>query len=149
MKITTFTTPERPIYYAAPQSSDTAFGRILILGNAYGIMPYQQNLALELAHEGFEAIWFPFSGQPGSTSGTFSIRSGARDIAQVLASVNQLLGSSDVPIIILAHCASGLITMEYLKTTPDSGVGKVIAYSLLARPVRLKVTAEERLKSQA
>jgi alpha-beta hydrolase superfamily lysophospholipase len=145
MKTQIYPTPKRLIYHKRAVRTKTNLGKVLILGNAYGIMPYQEPLADALSRRGLNTLWFPFSGQSGSLSGTFSIRSGARDLAQVVDLVQEGHNNTDSPLHILAHCASGLITMEYLRSHPDTPVQKVIVYGLLTDPGRLRDRAEKRL----
>lgn len=108
-------------------------------------MPYQEQIAQAFANRGYEPIWFPFSGQPGASGGVFSIRAGADDLDRVIDRVDALLGQIAGPTSILAHCASSLIAVEYLRQHPHSGIAKLIAYSPLIEPRRIKSRAESRL----
>jgi len=108
-------------------------------------MPYQGQLAQALADRGYESIWFPFSGQLGTSCGKFSIRSGADDLARVVGQVDALLGKADGLPSIVSHCASALIAIEYLRHRDNSRVAKLIAYSPLVKPRRIKARAEQRL----
>ncbi len=146
MKTVTFQTTSRSIYYKQSARTEGSLGQVIMMGNAYGVMPYQEPLAEALSGSGFDIYWFPFNGQAGSVSGEFSIRSGAQDLAEVIEFVQDHRDDSEKLPHILAHCASGLITMEYLKNIPKSLVNKVIIYGLLAQPGRLRSRAEKKLE---
>ncbi len=118
-------------------------GAVLILGNAYGIMPYQVPLAKALADRGLEPWWFAFSGQEG-TEGAFSLDSGVRDVTVIVGHLMTLRPGR--PLWVIAHCAGGLIALEYLKRNPDAPVQKLIIYGLLFHPARRREHALPKLK---
>jgi alpha-beta hydrolase superfamily lysophospholipase len=108
---------------------------ILILGNAYGVMPYQLPLASALADRGMEPWWFSFSGQPG-TEGSFSTDSVLQDVSVALKYL--ATERAGQPISIIAHCMGGLIALEYLRTHQEDieQIRKMIIYGLLFDPAR-------------
>ena len=118
-------------------------GLALILGNAYGIMPYQTPLAQMLAERGIEPWWFAFSGQAG-TEGTYSLQSGVQNIKIAYDYLSNLGG--DKPLYIIAHCASSIMTLEFLNQNPFNHVEKLIIYGLLFRPSRRKNIALKKFK---
>lgn len=118
-------------------------GTVLILGNAYGIMPYQTPLANALAEKGITPWWFAFSGQEGSTY-AYSGESGLKDIATALKYLS--LFRDDKPLWVIAHCAGSLMALEYLKRNPCSPVDKLIVYGLLFNPNRRKSFALQKFK---
>lgn len=114
---------------------------VLVLGNAYGVMPYQAPLVECLAENGFAPYWFAFRGQDG-VPGKFTGRSGIEDIGNVLAHLKERYNR---PADAIAHCASAgmlLIHLSQSRTTTN----RVIAYGLLFRPSRRRKKAEPQLR---
>jgi len=109
-------------------SSTETKGRIIVLGNAYGIMPYQPKLASQLAIDGYETWWFPYRGQDGS-KGTFSGFSGIDDLNTVLTYHRQM--NNNLPLFVISHCTSGLIMAEFFRRFGASEIKKVIFYGFL------------------
>jgi pimeloyl-ACP methyl ester carboxylesterase len=114
---------------------------VIIVGNAYGIMPYVQPLAEELAKNGFAPFWFPFSGQEGK-SGYYSFEQGTKDLGNVITAIRE---QNNLPIHILAHCAGSLIILEYLLKNPQANIDKFIVYGLLYNMNKRRPIAERKL----
>lgn len=115
-------------------------GGVLILGNAYGIMPYQEPLATALAERGLDSWWFAFSGQSG-TEGSFSRASAVQDVSIAIDYIAQKQPNESLSII--AHCAGGLMALEYLRSRPQVSlpVKSLIIYGLLFNPSRRRPQA--------
>ncbi|MEM9770684.1 MAG: hypothetical protein AAF889_03625 [Cyanobacteria bacterium P01_D01_bin.73] len=126
-------------------TATTLKGQIIILGNAYGVMPYQNPLANEFANAGYESHWFPLRGQE-EMPGEFSISNGRQDLANAVKFAKSSSSIPEKPLTILAHCATSLITIEYLLSQNSTPVKSVIFYGLLAQPQRLRKKAELRLE---
>jgi hypothetical protein len=116
-------------------------GNALIVGNAYGIMPYVKPLAKELSKRHFQPFWFPFSGQEGMT-GKYSFKQGVKDIEDIISLIKE---QNNAPIHIIAHCAGSLITLEYLKEKKDTPIDKFIIYGLLYNMNRRRPIAQRKL----
>lgn len=116
-------------------------GTVLILGNAYGIMPYQEPLAKALAEKNIEPWWFAFSGQEGN-AGTYSGTTGLQNLNEALEYLSYYKG--DRPLWIIAHCAGSLIALEYLKNNPYTDIEKLIIYGLLFNPQRRREFAQKK-----
>lgn len=72
---------------------------IFVLGNAYGVMKYQEPLARRLSGLGYQAIWSGLPGQEGAP-GTFSLSDGLAFIEDMTRTLEgQSYG-------FVAHCAS-------------------------------------------
>jgi hypothetical protein len=124
--------------------SDVLNGNILILGNAYGIMPYQEPLAREFANINFKPFWFAFSGQE-ETIGEYSFESGVNDIQIIINHIDK--SYPDVPLYILAHCSGSLLALEYLYAYSKNPVKKLIIYGLMYNMNRRRAVAERKFKS--
>lgn len=118
-----------------------AKGNVIIVGNAYGIMPYIRPLATKLAHNGFKPFWFAFRGQE-KRQGVYSFDQGIKDIGEIYNIVSK---DNDLPIHFLTHCAGSLITLEFLKKNPDIIINKLIIYGLLYSMNRRRPIAERKL----
>ena len=116
---------------------------VLIIGNAYGVMPYIAPLATQLSESGYRPFWFAFSGQ-GGTPGEFCFESGVRDIEMILHWLSE--NHDDKPIRIVSHCAGSLLAIEYLSKFHNSKVDKMIIYGLLFSMQRRRRIAERRLR---
>ena len=116
---------------------------VLIVGNAYGVMPYVHPLALNLANKGYRPFWFAFSGQEG-TKGSYSYSQGVEDIRLIVDYIKEKTFTPDLKII--SHCAGSLFTLEYLKNFPNNSVSKLIVYGLLYSMSRRRKIAERKLK---
>src|SRR5207244_618694 len=118
---------------------------LLILGNAYGIMPYQVPLAEALAERGFEPSWFAFSGQEG-TGGSLDAQSVLHDVSVALNHIRTKRPNK--PLSVIAHCMGGLIALEYLGRHQEeqSRFRKAIVYGLLFNPARRWKRAVPKLK---
>jgi poly(3-hydroxyalkanoate) synthetase len=116
---------------------------VLIVGNAYGVMPYVHPLALNLHESGYNPFWFAFSGQDG-TKGIYSYSQGVEDIRVIVEHIKEETSAPTVKLI--SHCAGSLFTLEYLKHFPDSSVSKLIIYGLLYSMSRRRKIAERRLR---
>lgn len=112
---------------------------VLVVGNAYGVMPYQDGVARSLAQNGFSASWFAFSGQDG-TSGRYSRVSAVRDIALAVDFFSAQSKSKRISL--LAHCAGSLMALEYLRTHPSNPVHEMIVYGLLYKASRRQKLAQ-------
>lgn len=118
-------------------------GKVLIVGNAYGVMPYQPVLGDALAKQGFEASWFAFSGQEG-TAGVYSVETAVRDLGLV---IDHLSGDRAAnPLRVLAHCAGSLMITEYLLHHVETPVEQLAIYGLLFAPSRRRAKAEPLLQ---
>lgn len=117
---------------------------VLVVGNAYGVLPYQLNLAQELAGRGYQVHWFPFSGQEG-TSGTFGVAQGANDLDVIATYIASSSGGRELHAI--THCAGALLMTEYLSTR-SSPVMSLSIYGILYAPWRRRRIAERRLKER-
>lgn len=116
---------------------------VLLVGNAYGIMPYIAPLAHILSQKGFNPYWFAFSGQEG-TNGHYSYKECTSDIRIISDWINEK--HPNTPFSIISHCAGSLMTLEYLKNNPDNKVKKLIIYGLLYAMDRRRPIAERKLK---
>jgi predicted alpha/beta hydrolase len=145
--IATETVNGLPIYQQQPRSTaGPDLGRVIILGNAYRLMTYQAQLANALAERGFECWWFPYHGQSG-TSGIFSGDSAKHDLDAV---VNYCRATSDgSPLAIVAHCASCLITTDYLARNGSDGIQSLVFYGFLRRQARRRQFAEAQFAKTA
>ena len=119
-------------------SSQHSKGRVIILGNAFGVMPYQPLLGCELAEKGYEAWWFAYRGQDG-TPGVFTGLSGADDLRQVFSCAREYQEKQSFSVI--SHCASGLILAEYFRRYEAQNVTNVIFYGFLYKPSRRRKTS--------
>ncbi len=119
-------------------------GNILILGNAYGIMPYQEPLALEFDKLHFKPFWFAFSGQEG-VEGNYSFESGVNDIQIIVDYIHKCY--PNVPLYVLAHCSGSLLTLEYLINYPKNPIKKLMIYGLMYNMNRRRTIAERKFKS--
>lgn len=134
-----------PVRHIASQATNCQ-ARIIVLGNAYGLMPYQRKVASLLSLRGFDTYWFPFSGQE-DIRGSFSLRSGVEDLRGVYSYItSDRSPNSSGPTRILAHCAGSLIALEYLVSYPGNGVDRLAIYGLLADPSRRRSFAEPKLR---
>lgn len=88
-------------------------GTVLILPNAYGILPYLEPLASELAENGWDTFWFAFSGQ--GTGGELSLASAVSDLSVI---INHLKSIGSRPLSVIAHGAGAFAILEYLKNDP-------------------------------
>lgn len=115
-------------------------GSVLILGNAYGVMPYQEPLAMALAKRGLDSWWFAFSGQSGA-EGSFSRASAIQDVSVAINYIVQKQSNESLSII--AHCAGGLMALEYLRSQSQVSlpVKSLIIYGLLFNPSRRRSQA--------
>jgi hypothetical protein len=102
-----------------------------------------------LNDHGWQAFWFPFSGQPYMINGEnhiargdFSSKDLANDLPKAVDCIVNNFSSSNKNLNIIAHCASGLITMNYLAEYPLSVVKSVIYYGLLFDASRVRARAE-------
>src|ERR1043166_1959421 len=122
-------------------------GSLIVLGNAYGIMPYQVPLAAALADRGFEPWGFAFSGQEG-TGVSFDAQSVLHDVSVALNHIKSK--KPDELLSMIAHCMGGLIALEYLGRHQDKQrqIGKLIVYGLLFNPARRWEHALPRLKKR-
>lgn len=114
---------------------------VVIVGNAYGVMPYILPLAENLHKEGFKPYWFPFSGQEG-TEGQYSFEQGKEDLKNI---INHIKSQSDLDIHLISHCAGSLISLEYLKENNEQNINKLIIYGLLFSMNRRRNITERRL----
>lgn len=120
---------------------NNAHSNVIIVGNAYGIMPYIKPLAVELANNKIKPFWFAFSGQE-KRPGYYSFSQGIKDLLEVYKHV---LKDNDLPINFLTHCAGSLITIEFLKNHPEVRIDKLIVYGLLYNMNRRRPIAERKL----
>ena len=121
----------------------TSKSNVIIVGNAYGVMPYISPLANRLAEFKMQPFWFAFSGQE-NTLGKYSYSECTNDISMVVDYVKKLHPTK--PLHILAHCAGSLMTLEYLKNSNNKTVEKLIIYGLLYAMDRRRNIAERKLK---
>lgn len=128
------------VYCASP--SKDVIDDVLIMGNAFGVMRYQEPLAKALATCGLRCWWFPFSGQNG-TAGTYSLRSCVQDITAVSDHIRQISPRGTLSFI--AHCASTISAVEYLRSAPDNPITAMILYGFLASPERRRASAVPKL----
>lgn len=131
-----------PIHVRRPDrnNKETAdAGRILILGNAYRLMPYQASLAVHLSSKGFECWWFPYHGQR-DMEGSFSGQSAFDDLSAVIDYSRR--NSEGKSLSIIAHCVSCLITAHYLANSESSDINSVVFYGFLRHHVRRRRIAE-------
>lgn len=128
---------------AQDSSHRTPLGKVLIVGNAYGVMPYQPALGDALAEAGFETSWFAFSGQEG-TPGYYSLETAVGDLGLVIDHLAPEGASS--PVRVLAHCASSMMMTEYLLRHDQAAVEQMAIYGLLFSPSRRRAKAEPLLQ---
>lgn len=114
---------------------------VIIVGNAYGVMPYILPLAENLHKEGIKPYWFPFSGQEG-TDGKYSFEQGKRDLKSV---IDHIKSNSKLEINLISHCAGSLISLEYLKENNENNINKMIVYGLLFSMNRRRNIAERKM----
>jgi len=114
---------------------------VLLLGNAYGVMPYVEPLGRLLAGMGHRTYWFPYRGQAG-VPGVLSFGSALEDIAEAVACVRK---ETTEPLVILAHCFSSLAAARFLGERRHGGVDGLIVYGLLANPLRRRAASIPRL----
>lgn len=117
---------------------------VLVVGNAYGVLPYQVRLASEFASQGYDVYWFPFSGQDG-TAGTFGVAQGVEDLGVILSHLDSALPATGIHVV--AHCAGSLITTEYLQGSGSSQIRSLSIYGILYAPWRRRRIAERRLRN--
>ena len=117
-------------------------GNVLVIGNAYGIMPYQEPLAEEIEKAGYRPYWFAFRGQEG-VPGYYSFATGVEDIKAV---VDYLEGNGNLPLHVLAHCSGSLLTLEYLVKNPGNPIKSLIIYGLLYKMSRRRKIAERKFE---
>ena len=113
----------------------------IIVGNAYGIMPYIKPLAQKLCNIKTKPYWFPFSGQE-CMDGAYSFAQGKQDLGNIVEYINY---HNSLPINIIAHCAGSLITLEYLQKSNKPKINKMIIYGLLYQMSRRRQIAERKL----
>lgn len=118
--------------------------QVLVVGNAYGVLPYQLQLAQHLASRGFQVHWFPFSGQEG-TSGHFGVAQGANDLDKIVSYIADSNGDRELHAI--AHCAGALLMTEYLSSR-NSPLMSLSIYGILYAPWRRRRIAERRLREK-
>ena len=116
----------------------------IIVGNAYGIMPYVKPLALKLSENGIQPYWFAFSGQE-NPKGEYSYKQCVDDLANVVGFVKGKNKHRN-KINFLSHCAGSLMTLEYLIQSKDLKINKVAIYGLLYTMERRRNIAERKLK---
>lgn len=114
---------------------------VVIVGNAYGVMPYILPLAENLHKEAIKPYWFPFSGQEG-TDGSYSFEQGKEDLKCV---IDYIKSNSKLEINLISHCAGSLISFEYLKENNEQNINKMIVYGLLFSMNRRRNIAERKL----
>lgn len=119
--------------------------KTIIVGNAYGIMPYIKPLAIKLSENSIQPYWFAFSGQE-NIEGKYSHKQCVQDLCNVALYVNNTK-KDNVDINFLSHCAGSLMTLEYLKCNDSLNVKKIIIYGLLYAMHRRRNIAERKLKS--
>lgn len=117
--------------------------RTVIVGNAYGIMPYIKPLALKLSESGIQPYWFAFSGQEG-TPGQYSYKQCIMDLANIINHV-KFKNTNDSSINFLSHCAGSLMALEYLMQRNDSDIKRIAIYGLLYALNRRRIIAERKL----
>lgn len=118
--------------------------KTIIVGNAYGIMPYIKPLAIKLSEHNIEPYWFAFSGQE-NIEGEYSHEQCVQDLCNVALHVNNI-NRDNVDINFLSHCAGSLMTLEYLNQKNSLDIKKVIIYGLLYAMHRRRGIAERKLK---
>ncbi len=116
---------------------------LMIIGNAYGIMPYQIPLAESMAARGWDPMWFSFRGQPGAT-GVYTGYSGLEDID--IALKWSRIRSSGSELRVIAHCAGAAMILEYMANMIRDEITALAVYGLLFNPQRRRKIAESRLK---
>lgn len=117
-------------------------GNVMVMGNAYGIMPYQEPLAFQLEKIGYKPYWFAFRGQEG-VPGYYSFETGTEDIQTV---TDYLKENNKLPLYVLAHCSGSLLTLEYMVKNPDNPFEKLIIYGLLYNMNRRRKIAERKFE---
>jgi len=117
----------------------------IIVGNAYGIMPYIKPLALKLGEHDIKAHWFAFSGQE-NTEGEYSQKQCIRDIDKVVNFL-KAKNKNGSKINFLSHCAGSLMTLEYLKQHNNEKIHELVIYGLLYTMNRRRNIAERKLKN--
>ncbi len=117
----------------------------IIVGNAYGIMPYIKPLAFKLNQHEIQACWFAFSGQE-NIEGEYSQKQCVQDIGNVVDFIKK---KNDNPgkINFLSHCAGSLMTLEYLNQKKDESIKELAIYGLLYSMKRRRNIAERKLKN--
>jgi predicted alpha/beta hydrolase len=127
----------------ALQQKTKSNANVLLVGNAYGIMPYITPLANKLHAQGYNVFWFAFSGQE-NTNGSYSYKECTNDIRIISEWI--IDNYPNLPYNIISHCAGSLMTIEYLKNNPENKVKKLIIYGLLYAMDRRRTIAERKLK---
>lgn len=104
----------------------------LVLGNAYGILPYQTHLVDRLGERGVRAYTFAFSGQDDTNDRFYSQETCTDDIGVAI----EFLLSRHEKVSVLSHCAGGLMLLSRLSRYPCRDVDKLLIYGLLYFPQR-------------
>jgi hypothetical protein len=89
----------------------------------------------------YSATTLALSGQDG-TPGEFSLQTGVADIALVLAHLSKRSASVSV----IAHCATGVGVIEYLRLHEANTITCAAIYGLLFNPARRRRAALPRLR---
>ncbi len=113
---------------------------VVVLGNAYGLMKYQEPLARSLSSEGVNALWSSAPGQEGAR-GVFGLEGGVvflRELAQVAL-------DEDWELALLCHCASSLGAVEFLNRFTPRNVRCLISYGPLLKLPALRERALSQL----
>lgn len=108
---------------------------VIILGNAYGRMPYQDALCDQMSASGYNVLSPMLSGQVGGKPRHFNIANGILDLQECCEK------TTTKDLYIIAHCATGIIVNEFLVSHP-SIFKKAIFYSPLCHPYNLKGKVE-------
>jgi dienelactone hydrolase len=150
--ITHYMEEQWPLFHYPMSSQQLYKGQVIILGNAYGIMPYQEPLARSLSENGWEAFWFPLSGQPYTIEGETHIAQGkfvskdlAKDLPKAVEYITNNFSCLTDSLNIIAHCVSGLIAMSYLAENPLNPIKSFISYGLLVDPTRVKARGQSKM----
>ncbi len=112
---------------------------VVVLGNAYGLMQYQEPLARGLCRAGFNALWTSVPGQEGA-KGTFGLRDGIEFLHGILTC------AAKWNVAFVSHCASTLGVIELIRAKAPANVKCLLAYGPLLTLPLLRARAERRLQ---
>jgi hypothetical protein len=113
---------------------------VVVLGNAYGLMAYQEPLARTLGDAGFNAVWTSLPGQEGA-KGAF----GLDEVVEFIRELTADVASRKWQVAFIAHCASATCLLEAWRRYSPPNVRCVIVYGPLINLADRKEAALNRL----
>jgi hypothetical protein len=109
---------------------------VVVLGNAYGLMKYQEPLARSLSSAGLNALWSSAPGQEGAR-GLFGLESGVTFLRELVQAAQE----EEWELALLCHCASSLGAVELLNRYAPQNVRCLISYGPLLKLPALRERA--------